>query len=117
MRHLDRDYVLPVDPDDALVRLAAGVAGLREATAQRDGPSRLVIREQWRPLVAYVVAIFLFPIGLLALLARSEALLFSDVSRSPDGTRVHLHGRGHESVCDAVLAVLSAEAKSQLVRE
>ena len=117
VRHLDRDYVLAVDTDEALVRLAAGTAGIREATARRDGPSRLVIREEWRPLWTYVVAVVLFPIGLLALLIKREALLVADASANPEGTLIRLQGKGHEVVCDAVLASLAAEARSQLVRE
>jgi hypothetical protein len=117
VRHLDRDFVLPDDVDDALIRLAAGVAGIREATAKRDGASRLVIREEWRPMWTYVVAILLFPIGLLALLIKREALLFADASASAEGTRLRLHGRGHEVVCDGVLATLGDAASKQVVRE
>jgi hypothetical protein len=75
VRHLDQDYLFPAAVDDALVRLAAGVAGIPQATAHRDGASRLVIRERWRPLWTYLVAILLFPVGLLALLVKREAVL------------------------------------------
>jgi hypothetical protein len=117
VRHLDRDYVLPGVTEDALIRLAAGVAGIREATAQRDGESRLLIREVWRPRWTYLVAVLFFPIGLLALLIKSEARLVAEVAATPDGARIHLHGRGHEVVCDAVLATLRGTATDQVVRE
>jgi hypothetical protein len=117
VRYLDLDYVLPDDVDDALIRLAAGVAGIREATAKREGASRLVIREEWRPMWTYVVAILLFPIGLVALLIKREALLLADASASAEGTRLRLHGRGHEVVCDGVLATLAAMATKQRVTE
>jgi hypothetical protein len=109
VRHLDRDYTLAGRPEDALLRIAAAVAGIREATARRDGPSRLLIREEWRPVWTYVVAVVLFPIGLLALMIKREATLAADASPTAEGTAVRLHGRGHEVVCDAVLAVLAAE--------
>lgn len=117
MRHLDRDYVLPIPPDEALLRLAASVAGVREATARRGGNSQLVIREAWRPLWTYVVAVVLFPIGLLALLIQREAVLLADTAPAPEGTTIRLHGRGHEVVCDAVLATLASAAQSQIIRE
>lgn len=117
MRHLDRDYELPDEVDDALIRIAAGVAGIREATAKREGASRLVIREEWRPMWTYIVAVFIFPIGLLALLVKREALLFADASARGAGTLLRLHGRGHEVVCDGVLATLGAMATRQVVRE
>ena len=65
----------------------------------------------------YVVAILLFPIGLLALLIKREALLFADASASAEGTRLRLHGRGHEVVCDGILATLERAAIRQVVRE
>jgi hypothetical protein len=117
VRHLDRDYVVPGDVDDALIQLAAGVAGIRNATAQGDGGPRLVISEIWRPRWTYLVAIVFFPIGLLALLVKSEAVLRADATVNPEGTRIHLHGRGHEFVCDAVLATLRDVAISRVVRE
>jgi len=116
VRSLDREYALPGAPDDALLVLAVGVAGIREATARRDGESRLVIRETWRPLWTYVVAVVFFPIGLLALLVKREAVLLADASSTPAGTTVRVHGRGHEAVCDAVLAALAAEAAKEACR-
>ena len=117
MRHLDREYVLPDDVDDSLLRLAAGVGGIRQATARRDRPTRLLIREEWRPLWTYLLAILLFPIGLLALLIKRDAVLIADATVTPEGTRLHLYGMGHEVVCDGVLATLGAASSNQLLRE
>jgi hypothetical protein len=63
------------------------------------------------------VAILLFPFGLLALLIKREALLFADASTSSEGTRLRLHGRGHEVVCDRVLATLGDAATKHVLRE
>jgi hypothetical protein len=117
MRHLDRDYVVPGDPDDALIRLSAAVAGVREATATRDDSSRLLIREVWRPVWTYLVAVVFFPFGLFALMIRAEARLVAAATATPDGTRIYLVGRGHEVVCDAVLETLRTMATTQVVRK
>jgi len=64
VRYLDRDFALTGEPEAALLRVAAGVAGIREATAHQEGPLRLVVREVWRPVWTYVAAVVLFPVGL-----------------------------------------------------
>ena len=118
MRHLDRDYVLAIDADDALIRLSASVVGISGTTARRDAPLRLLIEEEWRPRLSYLVAILLFPIGLLALLAKARAVLVVEASTTPDGSaQLRVKGRGHEVICDAVLAALSNISTSQVVRE
>ena len=117
MRYLDRDYFVPEDPEHALIRVAAGVAGIREATAHREGPARLIVREVWRPMWTYVIAVFLFPIGLLALMIKRDATLIADAAPAAGGTNLRLHGQGHEVVCDSVLATLRESAEPVAVRE
>jgi hypothetical protein len=65
----------------------------------------------------YLIAVILFPIGLLALLIKRDATLVADAAPASDGTNLRLHGKGHEVVCDSVLATLRDAATPVAVRE
>lgn len=107
MRHLDLEFLVSAAPDTVLLNVAMAVGPLRNVTATRGAPGAMAITESWWPIRVYVVAILLFPIGLLALLVRDRATLTVSAFAVDGGTRVQVTGRGHEAVCDPVLAALS----------
>lgn len=105
MRHLDTEFVIAADVDTVLAYAAGSMAGLRNASSEPGLPGHIVITETWRPLWTFVVAVVLFPLGLLALLSQSDAVLVvSAKAAGESGTQVRIIGRGHEAVCDRLLA-------------
>jgi hypothetical protein len=60
------------DPDSVARNLALSVAVLRGHTCSLLGPHVLQITARRTPTWAYIVAVLLFPIGLLALLAKTD---------------------------------------------
>jgi hypothetical protein len=107
VRYLDTTRTLAVDADAARLRVAVSIAGVPNATSSSLGRT-VVVTETWRPLWTFLVAILLFPVGLLALLVRRSAVLTVEVTPASDGCEVAVRGRGHEAVCDAVLSSVSA---------
>jgi Domain of unknown function (DUF1707) len=68
-----------------------------ELAEKREG--RLVFAYSYRPGWTYAVAVLLFPVGLVALLARSEERITFDFDALPHGrTRVVAHGRAPRRV-------------------
>lgn len=110
MRYLDADYAVSADADRALQNVAAAVAGARNLRVVHSAPTQITATETWRPLWTYLVAIVLFPIGLLALLVTREATLVISATTTSTGTTLRIHGRGHEKVCDQVLAAAGTRA-------
>lgn len=106
VRYLDTSRRLPVAADNVRLRVAASVAGIPDTTAIPAG-NGVVVTEVWRPLWTYLLAIALFPIGLLALLITRSAVLTVEVTATSIGCDVAIRGRGHEAICDAVLSAVS----------
>jgi hypothetical protein len=85
----------PCTPDRAVEELLRSVAPalhgdgyvLRERT-----PHRLLFERSRRPVWTFVVAVLLFPLGLLALLHKDEARVAIDVSPTDDGALVSAGG-------------------------
>jgi len=108
MRHLDIEIPTLDEPDIALVRLASAVGSISRVTVDNPAADDLRITEHWRPIWTFAIAVLLFPLGLFALLIKNEAVLSISVIATAPRTVVRVEGKGHEAVCDRVLAVLQA---------
>ena len=86
---------------EALRHIAPALNGQGyELVDKREG--RLVFAYSYRPGWAYVVAILLFPFGLIALVARNEERITLDFDPLPRGrARIVAHGRAPRRVRQA----------------
>lgn len=110
-----RDLDLAIPTSDGVATLqavAVSVAGLRNVMAVNSAPEQVTVTETWRPLWTLLVAFFLFPFGLFALLHQRQSGLVVTVR----GDTLHIAGEGHEHVCDPVLAAARAGAVEPALR-
>jgi hypothetical protein len=105
VRHLDEQLTVDVPADEVLRGVGQSVAHLPRVSVSSSAPGQVIVLERWRPVWTVVVAILLFPIGLLALLVRHEARLVVNAVTAGEETHVDVAGQGHEHVCDPVLAL------------
>jgi hypothetical protein len=105
VRYLDKQFTVDVPADEVLRGVGQAVAHLPKVNVSSSAPGQVLVMENWRPLWTILVAIFLFPIGLLALLVVDRATLVINVVSAGAETNVDLSGRGHEAVCDPILAL------------
>jgi hypothetical protein len=103
MRYLDQSVTVDVPPDEVLRGVGQAVSHLSRVRVTSSAPGQVMVMERWRPVWTIVVAILLFPIGILALLVQREATLVVNVVPGSEGTQVDIAGEGHENVCDPVL--------------
>lgn len=107
MRRWDEALEVAATPDEALRAVAEVVSGLRRADARWAGPGLLTVDEAWRPWWTFVVAVVLFPVGLVALVhIRRERLLVSAEGRGRGAATLVIEGTATAAVSDAVWAAV-----------
>jgi hypothetical protein len=109
VRYLDEHLTVDVPADEVLRGIGQSVAHLPRVSVSSSAPGQVMVVERWRPVWTIVVAILLFPVGLLALLVRHEARLVVNAVATGDETHVDVAGRGHEHVCDPVLELFGRQ--------
>jgi hypothetical protein len=107
VRYLDEHYTVDEPADEVLRGIGEAVAHLRKVTVKSVVPGQVMVVETWRPMWTILVAIFLFPVGLLALLVVNRATLVINAVPAGGGANVDVTGEGHEHVCDAVLTLFT----------
>jgi hypothetical protein len=107
VQSLNEEFLLPGTPDDALRAFAQAASGFSGVTVRNTVPGQLIIDDVWRPVWTIVVAIVLFPIGLLALLhQRKETVVMAAVATG-DETLVTLAGRCRPGLSRHLLRVVT----------
>ena len=97
MPDLNGSWTVTQEPEPIIEWLHGRLMGLPNVHAHRSDPVTLDVTSKYTPMWAIVVAILLFPIGLLALMAKeSTTLRIHAESNASGGTRVGLQGNGSE---------------------
>lgn len=86
------DHVFPHGLDALLQTIVRASAGARGCSVNLAGPHTLVVASTWTPGWAGVIAVILFPIGLLALLARNINTLVVTAAWRPEGSLLIFSG-------------------------
>lgn len=98
---------VPAEPHDATRKLHLALSGMRNVVVSEPSPGVLQVRWQHYPTWSIVVAVLLFPIGCLALLARRTDLGTIALEPSPSGCRLHVAGTFSDEAADALASMLT----------
>lgn len=78
-----------------------------------QGPNALVFEKRYRPVWLLLPIIFLFPLGLLALIySKTVTMAFSLQAQSSEATQVDFTGQGPPSLREEILTALSEPASN-----
>jgi hypothetical protein len=104
---VQQSVVVLARPEDVRPRLlaVAGVDGYELLGETRDGFS---LRRRRVPLWAILLAVFMFPFGLLFLLVKSEEIVTVTLERVPAGTSATTVGRASARLMTAIHAALGS---------
>ncbi len=108
----NQTVILQASPEETIQRLLGSTAGTRDHTFNMAGPNSLVITRRYIPtwaVIAAVVGVLLFLIGLLALLYRETEVLTITATEVPGGTRVTLNGMATAELVARLNAVFQAD--------
>lgn len=95
------------EPDEVLQRLATAIAGLPKYTFAAGGPGTLVITREYYGTGRVLAAIFLFPIGLIALASKSrETVSAVAVPDSPGRTCLTVSGVFTGRLIDVINSII-----------
>jgi hypothetical protein len=94
-------------PDEVLRAIEESFAPHWDVSHSRAASGQLAVVERYRPWQAVALAILFFPIGLLALYARSDAEIFVGAYQEGDHTLVAISGRSHAWMRDHLMALLT----------
>jgi hypothetical protein len=98
--------VVPAPPEQVLQQLLS-VSGADKYEPVMHSPQGITLRRKKIPIWAIVVAIFLFPIGLLALFAKEEETVGIGLQPVQGGTQVTINGQASKPLQSALQYVLS----------
>jgi hypothetical protein len=113
VRYVSEQFSVSNSPEEILRGVGNAVAPLRRVTVRQAAPGQLAVVERSRPAWTIAIAILLFPIGLLALLATTESEIVISAYREGDETFVDVAGRGHKWL-DKYLASLFVEDRDPM---
>ncbi|MDX6590612.1 MAG: hypothetical protein QOI84_1886 [Solirubrobacterales bacterium] len=103
---------LPWAPQDSAPHVVASVTPVMQGWGYRidsQGPAAVVFANSYRPMWLAFPVIFLFPIGLLALLYKKTIeVSFNFVPVADGTTQMHVSGRGSTSLRDRLDAKLDS---------
>jgi hypothetical protein len=95
MSDLSGSWTVPQEPEPIVEWLHGRLMGLPNVQVYRSGPATLDVTSKYTPVWAIVVAVVLFPIGLLALIAKDSVTLRLHAAPGPaGGSVVWLQGDG-----------------------
>lgn len=103
--------VVPAPPDAVLNQLMS-VAGADSYRPIMHSPQGLTLQRKKIPIWAIIVAIFLFPFGLVALLAKEENTVGIGLEPVQGGTQVTISGQASSVLQSALQYVLSGRQAS-----
>jgi hypothetical protein len=98
--------VVPATPDQVLNQLMS-VSGADSYKPIMHSPQGVTLQRKKIPIWAIIVAIFLFPIGLLALFAKEENTVGIGLEPVQGGTQVTISGQASSVLQSALQYVLS----------
>jgi hypothetical protein len=98
--------IVPAPPDQVLNQVMS-VAGADSYKPLMTSPQGVTLQRKKIPLWAIIVAIFLFPIGLLALFAKEEETVGIGLEPVQGGTQVTINGQASRTLQSALHYVLS----------
>ena len=98
--------VVPAPPEQVLNQLLS-VSGADSYKPIMHSPQGVTLQRKKIPIWAIVVAIFLFPLGLVALFAREENTVGIGIEPVAGGTRVTIGGQASNVLQSALQYVLS----------
>ena len=101
--------VVPAPPDQVLNQLMS-VSGADSYKPIMHSPQGVTLQRKKIPIWAIIVAIFHFPIGLLALFAKEENTVGIGLEPVPGGTQVTISGQASSVLQSALQYVLSGRA-------
>ncbi len=97
--------------DDVLRDLQLATAGVKHTVTRRDTPDSLTAVWTHTPVWAIVVAVLLFPIGLIALVARTSEVGTIFVNQESEGiARMQIAGVFHTTTSAAINAVIESRS-------
>ncbi len=97
--------------DDVLRDLQLATAGAKNTVTRRDTTDSLTAVWTHTPVWAIVVAVLLFPIGLIALVARTSEVGTIFVNQESDGiARMRIAGAFHKTTRAAINAVIESRS-------
>lgn len=103
--------VVPASPEQVLHQLLS-VSGADKYEPVMHSPQGLTLRRKKIPMWAIIVAILLFPIGLLALFAKEENTVGIGIEPVHGGTQVTINGQASQVLQSALQYVLSGHQAS-----
>jgi len=98
-----------VSASDLFNQIAAGVSLVNGQTLGSVGSETLTISRKHAGFVIVLICILLFPIGLLALLARQTETITVTAKESDAGVVASVNGRGDARVVDFLADLLAAK--------
>ena len=97
--------------DDVLRDLQLATAGAKNTVTRRDTPDSLTAVWTHTPVWAVVVAVLLFPIGLIALVARTSETGTIFVDQESEGiSRMQIAGVFHTTTSAAINSVIASRS-------
>jgi hypothetical protein len=97
--------------DEVLRDLQLSIAGAKNTVTRRDTPDSLTAVWTHTPGWAIVVAVLLFPIGLIALVSRTSEVGTIFVNQESDGiARMRIAGVFHKTTSAAINAVIESRS-------
>lgn len=115
----NQTVVVDSSPEEVIQRLLGSTAGTRDYTFNMAGPNSLVVTRKYIPQWAVIVAIigvFLFLIGLLALLYKETEVLTVTAAEGPEGTKITMNGMATAELVSRLNAVFQADQASRQTR-
>jgi hypothetical protein len=107
VRQLDEQYAVDVPADEILRGVGQLMSQFVRVTVSSAAPGQVIVRETWRPVWTMVVAVILFPFGLIALLSTRQATLVLNAVTLGDETHVDITGWAHDWVCNPILRLFA----------
>ena len=101
-------FVAAASPDDVTQTVLAGIHGCSNYSMNMAGANTVMLTRRYCPTWVIVVAVFLFPIGLLALLYKETETLTISVAKVENGSRVMVSGTANPEVASRLNGIVNA---------